>query len=314
MVRATGVLCVLLLVSCSKKDPTPKTNLDVQFIQEYITTNGLTTSTTTEGVYRYPITQNPAGNDAGDVFSIYYTISDIRNDIQIASHQAGDGDPIKLQNNASAIFPLGLEYGIDGIKEGETYGLILPGNLGFGDYPTSAVADDAILLFEVEVILRENEADIAASQDTEINAYITANDLNNTTTNPVDPVEMLANGIYYKRTVVGNGTSPLAGDSITVNYAGRFLNDTEFDNLNNFKYKFNSGSVVSGFDIGVSEMELGERATIFIPSAQAYGSSAVVLPEAAFDDMIDQFVVPLYASKVPPYKVLIFDVTLQTIH
>ncbi len=314
MVRATGAICLLLLISCSKKDPAPDTNLDLEFIEEYITTNGLTASTTAEGVYRYAITENPTGNDAGDVFSIYYSITDLRNNIQIASHQVGDGDPIKLQNDAEAIFPLGLEYGIDGIKEGETYGLILPDDLGFGDYPTSVVAEDAVLLFEVEVVLRETEADIAAAEDAAINAYITANDLNNTTTNPVDPVEMLANGVYYKKTTVGTPISPQSGDSITTNYTARFLDDSQFDNLDNFKYKFNSGSVIPGLDLGVSQMELGERATLFIPSAQAYGSSAVVLPQAAFDDMVEQFVVPLYASKVPPYEVLIFDVTLQTIH
>lgn len=315
MVRVIGLFILFtVMLACSKKDVGPKTNPDVEFIEEYIATNTLTTTSPSSGVYKYSIVENATGNSSGDVFSIYYTLTDLRSGSQIDSHQAGDGDPIKLQNNANAIFPLGLESGIDGIKEGETYGIILTGKVGYEDYPTSAIPEDAILLFEVEVVTRETEADIATEQDTEINDYITDNDLNNTMTNPVDEVQSIANGIYYKRTVAGNGVSPATGDSITIDYTARYLDESSVDGLSNFKYKFNSGAVISGLDAGMVGMEQGESRTIFIPAAQAYGSSAVVIPPAAYDHMIELSVVPAYSSKVLPYEVLIFDVTLQTVH
>jgi len=92
------------------------------------------------------------------------------------------------------------------------------------------------------------------------------------------------------------------------------LDGSTFDVLSGFKYKYGMGNVIAGFDQGVGEMEQGESALFLLPSDQAYGGSVRVIPEAAIDDLVDQLVIPAYAARVKPFEVLIFEVTLQTVH
>jgi FKBP-type peptidyl-prolyl cis-trans isomerase FklB len=78
----------------------------------------------------------------------------------------------------------------------------------------------------------------------------------------------------------------LLGDTVTVNYTGKFLSNTVFEttvesvarandiyNSNN-RYQpaeFLLGRVIAGFQFGISNMEVGEKATVFVPSQFAYG-------------------------------------------
>lgn len=304
----------ILFASCSSDEGGVKTNTETETIETFLNAIAFSFSTTPEGVYQYGLITNPAGNNSGDIFSIYYTLTNLETGNVIESHLIEDGDPIKLKRNSSAIFPQGLDFGLAGIREGEIFGIVLPNSLGYGAFTTSGVPLGTILHFEVEVVLRENESGIAADEDTQINNYILANNLNNTTTNPLDPVRVLNNSVYYKRRQAGDGTALVSGDSITIDYNGTLLDDSSFDNLSGLKYQFGSGSVIPGLDTGIKEMEQGERATLFIPSAQAYGASVRVIPASAIDDLITQSVIPDYVARVKPYEVLVFDVTLQTIH
>lgn len=294
---------IVLLVSCSK-DKEIKTD-DDKVIVEYLSDNNID-YVESSGVYQYSVVANPTGNNSGNVFSIYYTLKDLTSGSIIDSHLVGDGDPILLLHNSSSVFPVGLDLGLTGAREGETIGIIVPGKLGYENYPSSAISEDAILHFEVEVISRESVADIVTAEDIAINDYITNKGLS--------PATSLGGGIYYKEMSLGNGIVPTIGDSLTIDYSGTFLDDNGFDALAGFKYKYGVGDVINGLDVGIAQMEQIERALIMIPSEKAYGGSVRVIPEAAIDDLIDQFVIPAYAAKVPPFKVLIFDVTLQIIH
>ncbi|WPR74509.1 FKBP-type peptidyl-prolyl cis-trans isomerase [Algoriphagus sp. NG3] len=76
------------------------------------------------------------------------------------------------------------------------------------------------------------------------------------------------------------------GDTVTVNYTGKFLSDKVFettidsvaranDIFNDKKdyepVEFILGGVILGFQYGISNMEIGEKATVFVPSEFAYG-------------------------------------------
>ena len=292
-----------LLVSCSK-DNEVKTS-DDKVIVQYLTENNID-FVKSSGVYKYSIVDNPSGSNSGNVFSIYYTLSDLISGTIIDSHLIGDGDPILLLHNASSVFPVGLDYGLTDVREGETIGIIVPGKLAYENYPSAAVSNDAILHFEVEVVSRQSQADIALSEDTDITNYISTNGLN--------PTMSLGGGVYYKELAAGTGLAPTSGDSLTIDYSGTFLDDSGFDALTGFKYKYGVGDVINALDDGIAEMTVNGRSVIIIPSEKAYGASVRVIPEAAIDDLVDQFVVPAYVARVPPFKVLIFDVTLQIIH
>ncbi|AFL84102.1 FKBP-type peptidyl-prolyl cis-trans isomerase [Belliella baltica DSM 15883] len=94
--------------------------------------------------------------------------------------------------------------------------------------------------------------------------------------------------VFIWQEVSGSGLLPTSGDTILVNYTGKFLNDLVFDtsledvarenNIYNqnrayepLLYRFDRGTVIPGFDFAISKMEEGDKMIAFIPSLYAYG-------------------------------------------
>jgi FKBP-type peptidyl-prolyl cis-trans isomerase 2 len=64
------------------------------------------------------------------------------------------------------------------------------------------------------------------------------------------------------------------GDTVKVHYHGRLTDGTTFDSSEGrepLEFEVGSGSVIAGFDTGVTGMTVGEKKTIQIPVDQAYG-------------------------------------------
>jgi len=65
------------------------------------------------------------------------------------------------------------------------------------------------------------------------------------------------------------------GNSLKVHYIGTLNDGTEFDNSYNrgepIEFQVGSGQLIKGFDEGVLGMSQGEKKTINIPAAEAYG-------------------------------------------
>ncbi len=74
------------------------------------------------------------------------------------------------------------------------------------------------------------------------------------------------------------------GDTIKVHYHGKLTDGTTFDSSEGrtpLEFKVGSGMVIKGFDDGVMNMAIGEKKTINIPVAEAYGEKQ--------DEMIMEF-------------------------
>ena len=103
----------------------------------------------------------------------------------------------------------------------------------------------------------------------------------------------------------GDGTTvPKLGDACTVHYEGTLLSDgTMFDSSRvkkvPFTFKLGGGGVIKGYDRGVSQMSVGQRAKLTIPSHAAYGSVGAVDKQNASGTGI-----------IPPDADLNFDVEL----
>jgi peptidylprolyl isomerase len=79
------------------------------------------------------------------------------------------------------------------------------------------------------------------------------------------------------------------GDSVKVHYHGRLSDGTTFDSSEGrspLEFEVGSGHVIRGFDEGVLGMEQGEKKTIHIPAADAYGPS---IPENVIEFPRTQF-------------------------
>src|SRR6185436_13706608 len=65
-----------------------------------------------------------------------------------------------------------------------------------------------------------------------------------------------------------------AGDKVKVHYHGKLTNGETFDSSSGrapLEFEVGSGSVIKGFDEGVTGMEVGQKKTVNIPVAEAYG-------------------------------------------
>lgn len=116
----------------------------------------------------------------------------------------------------------------------------------------------AMLLFSC------SKSDVTVAEDTQIENYITSKKLTVT--------EKTASGLRYIRVTPSTGIAVVFGQTISVKYAGKLLDDSQFD-AGTFSFKLGAGSVIKGFDEGIAKMKVGEQATLIFPSSIGYGAS-----------------------------------------
>lgn len=82
-----------------------------------------------------------------------------------------------------------------------------------------------------------------------------------------------------------------SGDTVRVHYHGRLHSGETFDSSagrDPLEFELGSGQVIPGFDNGVSGMSVGEKKTIEIPCAEAYGphneTMLVEMPKERFPE------------------------------
>ena len=82
-----------------------------------------------------------------------------------------------------------------------------------------------------------------------------------------------SSGLVYKELRAGNGPSPRASDTVTVNYKGTLVNGREFDSSykRNRPETFPLDHVIPCWTEGVQKMKEGGKAQLVCPSAIAYG-------------------------------------------
>ena len=88
-----------------------------------------------------------------------------------------------------------------------------------------------------------------------------------------------------------------AGDTLAVLYAGSLVDGQVFDSNvssgQNFEFTLGAGQVISGWDIGLVGMKVGEVRRLVLPPSFAYGANAV--------------------GPIPANSTLIFEVELKEI-
>ena len=106
-----------------------------------------------------------------------------------------------------------------------------------------------------------------------------------------------ASGLKYADLVVGKGTMPKQGDTVVVNYTGRFTNGKIFDTSvgkKPFEFTLGRGQVIKGWEEGVGTMHVGGKRKLTIPPDLAYGAKG-------------------YPGVIPPNSTLVFQVDLLKI-
>ena len=102
--------------------------------------------------------------------------------------------------------------------------------------------------------------------------------------------------------IVSTGEVAKTGDTVSMNYTGRLQDGTVFDSnvdpkfqhTEPFEFNLGAGQVIAGWDKGIVGMKVGEKKTLTIPPADAYGANGI-------------------PGVIPPNSTLVFDVELLAI-
>jgi FKBP-type peptidyl-prolyl cis-trans isomerase len=107
-------------------------------------------------------------------------------------------------------------------------------------------------------------------------------------------------GVYYVTMDSGTGDYPKTGDTLTIGYAGYFINGSLFDasywhNQTDSTYTFVLGNppMIQGWDDGMKVINKNARVQLIIPSDFAYGSVG--------------------SGFIQPYQTLIFVIIMKDI-
>ncbi|KAJ3649895.1 hypothetical protein Zmor_021612 [Zophobas morio] len=103
-------------------------------------------------------------------------------------------------------------------------------------------------------------------------------------------------GVQVETLSPGDGqTFPKTGQTVVVHYTGTLQNGTKFDSSRDrgvpFKFRIGKGEVIKGWDEGVAQLSVGQRAKLTCSPDYAYGSRG-------------------HPGIIPPNSTLIFDVEL----
>ncbi len=94
------------------------------------------------------------------------------------------------------------------------------------------------------------------------------------------------------------------GDTVKIHYHGRLTDGTTFDSSEGrepLEFELGGGMVIAGFDLGVTGMTIGEKKTVNIAAAEAYGEKneemILEFPKTQFpEDMIPEIGMQLNMS------------------
>jgi FKBP-type peptidyl-prolyl cis-trans isomerase len=101
-------------------------------------------------------------------------------------------------------------------------------------------------------------------------------------------------GLQYILIQAGNGPAAELGRQVRVHYTGWFTDGKKFDSSvggEPLTFLLGRGNVISGWDEGVADMQVGEKRRFIVPPQLAYGERG-------------------YPGAIPPNATLIFDVEL----
>jgi peptidylprolyl isomerase len=119
-----------------------------------------------------------------------------------------------------------------------------------------------------------------------------------------------ASGLRYVITEKGAGEQPKTGDKVSVHYTGTLTDGTKFDSSVDrgtpFTFPLGKGRVIPGWDEGIALLNVGDKATLLIPSALAYGENGAGQSIPPNADLI--FEVELISFETPA-PIVPFDVT-----
>jgi len=172
----------------------------------------------------------------------------------------------------------GWDECVTGMKVGGKRQLVVPPDLGLGAQGAQDIPPNSVLVLEIQ-LMSATEPLVATKVDEK--DYITTK-----------------SGLKYYDLKVGTGATPTAGQTVVVQYTGWLQDGTQFDSSigrdTPFSFQLGKGSVIPGWEEGISTLKVGGKRQLVIPPALAYGDAGS-------------------GNVIPPGATLIFEVELVSI-
>nr|WP_293841798.1 FKBP-type peptidyl-prolyl cis-trans isomerase [uncultured Arsenicibacter sp.] len=257
LMLASGILMLLGLNACNLNQVDSSQaayDEDLKKIDAYATAQKLAGKQTASGLY-FAITKSVPSSkkpSLGEEVMFTYKLSLLNGTVVDSTAK-----PAFYPFGLGALLP-GLEEGLSLIGEGETAVLLLPSALAYGTQGNSKVPANSVVRFDVQLVRSRTE-------DQQIDDYIIEKGykLTNRSTTGLRIIKTLDNP---------TGAALATNQTVTVKYAGRtFRSSSDFD-AGTLSMILGLRQVVSGFEEGVGQLRVGEKATIIFPSSLGYGS------------------------------------------
>jgi FKBP-type peptidyl-prolyl cis-trans isomerase len=303
------VSIVIFTLSCNKTDNSQSQENETQLLNSYISTNNITVTPTTSGLYIIPKKEGTGETpQTGDFVLLNYSAKWLStgqmfdtNDTTKANSNSINmfqplGGPFKFVIGSS-IWGIGMSEGIHSMKEGGISQFIIPSILWNSDFYTRIYDVELLKVFK----------DPFAFEQQQIGYYLDSIStvLQKTPKlTTADSTKVGTSGVYYIETLKGTGDSIVDGKTVTVAYSGSLLpykglcKERKFGSSASLQIILNNTSAILGFAEGIRHMRKGGKAIVVIPYHKGYG--------ADLQAYYSQIIIPQYSTLV--YTLEIIDV------
>ena len=245
---------------------------DVAKIERYARSNNLTLEIDDSGIYYQKLNNVPEGRSPqiGEVAHISYKMEVLEGATILSAVK--EDSIVFNQFSSNIIDGFILAYSL--LKEGERGIFLIPSGLAWANIsPSQEVPAWSVIRLELEIHKLYNEEE-------QIQSYLNRKNF--------PKIETLEDGLIIVRSdSVTKGAKVATKNAYRIQYAGKFLNDQQFDS-GTLTVTVGDGMVIPGFEKGIAAMSIGESATIIMSSALGYGIEG--------------------SGRIPPFTPLVFEI------
>jgi FKBP-type peptidyl-prolyl cis-trans isomerase len=259
---------VFLLAACSEEEITPTQQLkkDIAKIDKYLADHGI----------------NDAIKDASGVRIDIHTLGTLGlpansgNDLEVEysgrllSNEEEFDDGIAEGKLTDWIG--GWQIALAMLPEGTAATIYIPSGWAYGTSGQGTIPGNAVLIFDVEILSVEPttaQANQLLADIETIDNYLEANSITATVHD---------SGIRYVISNPSPGAKPTLYDQVKISIKGKPLTDgTQFLNVVGMptdEFSSRVANYLQGIMVGLQQMNVGEKSTIYVPSGLAYGTQA----------------------------------------
>lgn len=166
----------------------------------------------------------------------------------------------------------GWQIGLAMLPEGTVATLYIPSGWAYGTSARTGIPANSILIFDIDltsVSPTTTQASKRTMDIADIDEYLTANQITALTHD---------SGLRYVITQEGTGSIPALYDQVKVSIKGKLLsNNTQFLNVvgsPSATFSSRVANYLQGIMVGLQQMKVGGKATLYVPSGMAYGTQA----------------------------------------